>query len=129
MNLYCRGLFFLLSVLNSKDCLNTSVLRTVACIYDMEMGDKYIHSWAVEDASYLRLSNLSLGYTFDRKKLRKFNVQSLRLYFTGSNLFVWTPYSGFDPEVSTKGNSLTPGVDYGAYPRNRSYVFGLNITF
>lgn len=103
--------------------------RTVACIYDMEMGDKYIHSWAVEDASYLRLSNLSLGYTFDRKKLRKFNVQSLRLYFTGSNLFVWTPYSGFDPEVSTKGNSLTPGVDYGAYPRNRSYVFGLNITF
>ena len=74
----------------------------------MEMGDKYIHSWAVEDASYLRLSNLSLGYTFDRKKLRKFNVQSLRLYFTGSNLFVWTPYSGFDPEVSTKGNSLIP---------------------
>ena len=95
----------------------------------MQAGDKYIHSWAVDDASFLRLSNLSLGYTFDRKKLRKFNVQSLRLYFTGSNLFVWTPYSGFDPEVSTKGNNLTPGVDYGAYPRNRSYVFGLNITF
>lgn len=103
--------------------------RTVACIYDMEAGDKYIHSWAVEDASYLRLSNVNLGYTFDRKKLRNFNIQSLRLYFTGSNLFVWTPYSGFDPEVSTKGNNLTPGVDYGAYPRNRSYVFGLNITF
>ena len=95
----------------------------------MGAGDKYIHSWAVEDASCLRLSNVSLGYTFDRKKLCKFNVQSLRLYFTGSNLFVWTPYSGFDPEVSTKGNNLTPGVDYGAYPRNRSYVFGLNITF
>lgn len=41
--------------------------KTVACIYDMEAGDKYIHSWAVEDASYLRLSNVSLGYTFDRK--------------------------------------------------------------
>ena len=75
------------------------------------------------------MSNVNLGYTFDRKKLRNFNIQSLRLYFTGSNLFVWTPYSGFDPEVSTKGNNLTPGVDYGAYPRNRSYVFGLNITF
>ena len=94
----------------------------------MEAGDKYIHSWAVEDASYLRLSNVNLGYTFDRKKLRNFNIQSLRLYFTGSNLFVWTPYSGFDPEVSTKGNNLTPGVDYGATPQPFLCI-GLNITF
>jgi len=41
---------------------------------------------------------------------------------------VWTPYTGFDPEVSTMGNGLTPGVDFGAYPRNRSFVFGVNIT-
>lgn len=102
--------------------------KTVAVLYDMEMGDKYIHSWAVEDASFLRLSNVSVGYTFPRQQLHKFSLQSLRLYATGSNLFVWTPYSGFDPEVSTKGNNLTPGVDYGAYPRNRSFVFGLNIT-
>ena len=83
---------------------------------------------AVEDASFLRLSNLSIGYTFNRKKLAKINLQGLRLYATGSNLFVWTPYNGFDPEVSTKGNSLTPGVDFGAYPRNRSFVFGISIT-
>ena len=83
---------------------------------------------AVEDASFLRLSNLSIGYTFNRKKLAKINLQGLRLYATGSNLFVWTPYSGFDPEVSTKGNSLTPGVDFGAYPRNRSFVFGISVT-
>lgn len=103
--------------------------KTVACIYDMEQGDKYIHSWAVEDASFLRLSNVSIGYTFPRQLIRKASIQSLRLYATGSNLFVWTPYSGFDPEVSTMGNGLTPGVDYGAYPRSRSFVFGLNITF
>lgn len=103
--------------------------KTVACIYDMEQGDKYIHSWAVEDASFLRLSNVSVGYTFPRQLVRKASIQGLRLYATGSNLFVWTPYSGFDPEVSTMGNGLTPGVDYGAYPRSRSFVFGLNITF
>ena len=103
--------------------------KTVASIHDMEQGDKYIHSWAVEDASYLRLSNLTIGYNFPKKWIRKASIQNLRLYATGSNLFVWTPYSGFDPEVSTKGNNLTPGVDFGAYPRSRSYVFGLNITF
>ncbi len=103
--------------------------RTVASIWDMESGDTYIHSWAIEDASFLRLSNISIGYSFPKLKLRNTGIQNLRLYATGSNLFVWTPYSGFDPEVSTKGSSLTPGVDFGAYPRNRSFVFGLNITF
>lgn len=103
--------------------------KTVACVYDMEQGDKYIHSWAVENASFLRLSNVSIGYTFPRQLVRKASIQGLRLYATGNNLFVWTPYNGFDPEVSTMGNGLTPGVDYGAYPRSRSFVFGLNITF
>lgn len=103
--------------------------KTVASIYDTEQGDAYIHSWAVEDASYLRLSNLSVGYTIPRHALRKLSIEKLRFYFTASNLFVVTGYSGFDPEVSTKGNNLTPGVDFGAYPRNRSYVFGLNLTF
>lgn len=102
--------------------------RTIAGIYDMEQGDKYIHSWAVEDASFLRLKNISLGYNFPRKLIRKISVQRLRLYFTASNLFVWTPYSGFDPETSVSGNGLTRGVDFGSYPRNRSFVFGFNLT-
>lgn len=103
--------------------------KTVAFISDQEQGDYFVHSWAVEDASYLRLSNLTLGYTFPRIWAQKMNLSKLRLYFTGSNLFVWTPYTGFDPEVSTKGSNLTPGVDFGAYPRNRSFVFGVNLTF
>lgn len=88
-----------------------------------------MHSWGVEDASYLRLSNLSVGYTVPRSALHKLSIEKLRFYFTASNVFVVTGYSGFDPEVSTKGNNLTPGVDFGAYPRNRSYVFGLNLSF
>lgn len=103
--------------------------KTVAAIYDNESGDTYIHSWAVEDGSFLKLSNVTLGYTFPKKMIRKAGLSNLRLYATGSNLFTWTKYSGFDPEVSTMGNGLTPGVDFGAYPRSRSFVFGINLAF
>lgn len=103
--------------------------KSVAAYYDMEIGDTYIHSWAVEDGSYLKLSNITLGYTFPRKWLTKAGINSLRLYATANNLWTWTKYSGYDPEVSTMGNSLTPGVDFGAYPRSHSYVFGINLTF
>lgn len=114
---------------NPSELSALNVGKTVAYIGDQEQGDYFIHSWAVEDASYLRLSNLTLGYTFPTAWTRTLGVRKARVYFTGSNLFVWTPYTGFDPEVSTKGNNLTPGVDFGAYPRNRSFVFGLNLTF
>lgn len=103
--------------------------KTVAAIYDNEEGDTYIHSWAVEDASFLKLSNINLGYTFPRKIISKLGLSKLRLYATGSNLLTWTKYSGFDPEVSTKGNGLTSGVDFGAYPKSRSFVFGINLAF
>lgn len=103
--------------------------KTVAAVYDNEIGDTYIHSWAVEDGSYLKLSNITLGYTFPRKMLSKISISKLRLYATGSNLLTWTKYTGFDPEVSTMGSGLTPGVDFGAYPKSRSFVFGINLAF
>lgn len=103
--------------------------KTVAAIYDNEVGDTYIHSWAVEDGSFLKLSNITLGYTFPKKIIEKIGISKLRLYATGSNLLTWTKYSGFDPEVSTMGNGLTPGVDFGAYPKSRSFVFGINLAF
>ena len=103
--------------------------KTVASIIDNEVGDTYIHPWAVEDGSFLKLSNVTLGYTFPKAWLKKLGVSKLRLYATGSNLFTWTKYSGFDPEVSTMGNGLTPGVDFGAYPKSRSFVFGINLAF
>ena len=103
--------------------------KTVAAVFDNEIGDTYIHSWAVEDGSYLKLSNITLGYTFPRKMLNKIGISKLRLYATGSNLLTWTKYTGFDPEVSTMGSGLTPGVDFGAYPKSRSFVFGINLAF
>ena len=103
--------------------------KTVASIHDLEEADTYIHSWGVEDASYLKISNVTLGYTFPRKWMEKIGLQTLRLYVTGANLYTFTKYTGFDPEVSTFGNGLTPGVDFGAYPRSRSVVFGVNVSF
>ena len=89
----------------------------------------FMHSWAIEDGSFLRLNTLTLGYTLPSKLLRKAMIQNLRVYMTGYNLYCWTKYSGQDPEVSTRSNPLTPGVDYSAYPKSRSFVFGANITF
>lgn len=103
--------------------------KTVASWRDMEDGDKVVHSWAVEDASFLRINNVSLGYTFSRKLLKKTPIKSLRLYFTGNNLYTFTKYTGFDPEVGTMGSGITRGVDWGAYPRSRSYVIGGTISF
>ena len=86
--------------------------------------------WAVEDGSFLRLSTLTLGYSLPKSLLSKVKIQNLRFYVTGYNLFCWTNYSGYDPEVSTRRKTnLTPGVDYSAYPKSRSFVFGLNLNF
>lgn len=103
--------------------------KTVAVYNDSEEGDYYVHSWGVEDASYLKLSNVTLGYNFPKKMIRRIGLSKLRLYFTGNNLLTWTPYTGFDPEVSTMASGLTPGVDYGSYPRSRSFIFGVNVAF
>ena len=89
-----------------------------------------LHSWAVEDASFIRINNVSLGYNFPKSMLEKIKIQKLRLYVTGNNLAVFTNYSGYDPEVSTRrGTPLTPGVDYSAYPRSTTYIAGVNVTF
>ena len=86
--------------------------------------------WAVEDASFLRLNTLTLGYTLPATLLNKVGIQNLRFYVTGYNLFCWTNYSGYDPEVSTiRKTNLTPGVDYSAYPKSRQFVVGLNLNF
>ena len=104
--------------------------KTVAAYYDLENGDNYVHSWAVEDASYIKLANITFGYTLENKPfMRKLGLTKARLYFTGNNLYTWTKYTGFDPEVSTMRSPLTPGVDFGAYPLSRTFLFGLNLTF
>ncbi|HOY48869.1 MAG TPA: TonB-dependent receptor [Flavobacteriales bacterium] len=88
-----------------------------------------IHSWAVEDGSFLRLNNLSIGYSLPRDLISKVGLSRFRIYATGSNLHVWTKYSGYDPEVSSYQNPLTPGLDYSSMPRGRAYTIGVDLTF
>ena len=92
---------------------------------------KFVFSdWAVEDGSFLRLNTLSVGYTLPHKMLSALKIQNLRLYVSGYNVFCLTNYTGFDPEVSTRRQTtLTPGVDYSAYPKSRQIVVGLNLSF
>ncbi len=92
-------------------------------------GAFYPHSWAIEDGSFLRINNVTLGYTFPVKKLMGMRMSKLRAYFTANNLAVLTNYTGYDPEVSVRSNPLTPGLDYSAYPKSRSFVFGVNASF
>lgn len=87
----------------------------------------------IEDASFLRLQTLTIGYTLPKTWLKSIGITNLRVYATGSNLFCLTGYSGLDPEINTNsfesGNFPTPGYDYQAYPKARSFTFGLNVTF
>jgi hypothetical protein len=94
------------------------------------MGRYIFHSWAVEDGSFLRLSKLTLGYTMPQRWTKNIKIQDLRIYASVNNIYCFTKYTGYDPEVDSKNtNSLTPGVDYSAYPRSRVFCCGLNINF
>lgn len=93
-------------------------------------GYRFVSSWMVEDGSFLRLSTLTLGYTLPAKLTKKYSINSLRFYVTGTNLFCLTDYTGFDPEVDTRRTTpLTPGVDYSSYPKTRGFIVGLNLNF
>ena len=88
-------------------------------------------SFQVEDGSFIRLRNVTLGYSMPTKNLfGNSGIDRLRFYITGTNLFTITDYLGYNPEVSNiSTNSLTPGEDYGAYPLTRSFTMGVNLTF
>ena len=87
-------------------------------------------SFAVEDGSYIRINNITIGYTLPQKFTLKAKIASLRFYATANNIATITGYSGYDPDVNAKRNTaLTPGVDYSAYPRGRTFIAGLNLTF
>lgn len=97
----------------------------------------YINDHFIEDASFLRLKNLTVGYTIPFRKV----VSSCRVYFAAENLFTITGYSGWDPEVDTKANEASKasgstqtanagaGLDFNAYPAMRTFTVGMNITF
>ena len=83
-------------------------------------------SWLIEDGTFLKIKTITLGYTLKAKKY----VQSVRVYVTGQNLFTFTKYSGFDPEVNSSGTqNLNLGVDYNAYPTAKVFMIGCNVGF
>ena len=87
-------------------------------------------SWDVENASFLRLQNVSIGYTLPKNLSKKIYMNNIRFYATAYNILCITKYSGVDPEVDCcTSTPMTPGIDYAAYPKSFSVVGGINVTF
>ena len=87
-------------------------------------------SYFVEDGSYLRVKNVSLGYNVRSEALTRIGIGRLQPYISATNLLTWTNYSGMDPEVNQWGNSgAVQGIDWGTYPQSRSFVVGINVEF
>lgn len=85
-------------------------------------------SYFIEDGSFLRCSDVTIGYTLPTKLTNKWGISKLRFYASASNLFIITGYTGYDPEVDIQ-TGLTCGMDYNRYPRSRTFSFGLNLNF
>ena len=93
------------------------------------VGREEYSSRVIEDGSFLRLKNVSLGYTLPSRSLRKAGISQMRVYVSADNIWTLTGYSGPDPEVSTRNSVLTPGFDWSAYPRAFGFTAGVNLTF
>ncbi len=92
-------------------------------------SNRVISSRIIEDGSYLRLKNVTVGYTFPAKLVKKWKIDKARVYVAAQNLWTCTGYSGYDPEVSVRNSALTPGLDYSSYPRAYSISFGVSLGF
>lgn len=114
-----------LHIVNAGSTLMPAVQRSDANSNYSRISDRLI-----EDASYIRLQNISLGYTFPKDWVRKIYLENVRVYMNIQNLHTWTKYKGLDPEVGAMyGDALMTGLDYGRYPTPRIYTFGLNVSF
>ncbi|GJM63300.1 TonB-dependent receptor [Persicobacter diffluens] len=107
----------------TEDNPNAAYPRPTAQGRNLEVSDRFI-----EDGSYLRLSSVTLGYTFDQEWTRRFKVDRWRVYASGNNLVTFSQYSGFTPDI-TAANPLNAGIDMGVYPIPATFTVGTNITF
>lgn len=114
-----------LHVINASETIMPAVQKSNANNNFTQVSDRFI-----EDGSYIRLQNISLGYTFPRQWMRKIFLENVRVYMNIQNVHTWTKYKGLDPEVGAMyGDALMTGLDYGRYPSPRIYTFGLNVSF
>ncbi|MBK9106094.1 MAG: TonB-dependent receptor [Saprospiraceae bacterium] len=121
-----------LAVINDRWQQPGDITNIPAATNDPELAASNVRvsSRFIEDGSYLRLKNLTLGYTFHMGEKIKQSISGFRVYFTGQNLFTLTKYSGLDPEVNYLGNdNAVIGTDFFTFPQARIYSFGLNLTF
>ena len=127
---YADGAMWYDDITNVK-VANTGTKTPRPSIQDPNDNDR-LSTRYIEDGSYLRVKNITLGYTFPKTVLQKVKIDNVRVYMNIQNLYTFTKYTGFDPEVgaSTQDSSgLTFGVDNGRYPSPMTCSFGLNITF
>jgi TonB-linked SusC/RagA family outer membrane protein len=94
-----------------------------------ELYNLHTSSRFVEDGSFLKIKNINLSYSFDTKKLAKWNISKIEPYISLQNFFTFTKYSGCDPEVNQFGSATTMGIDWGTYPHVKTAVLGVNIDF
>jgi hypothetical protein len=90
--------------------------------WNFQSSDRY-----VEDGGFVRFQNLQIAYNFDRKLIKKWGLSNLQAYASINNLYVWTKYSGTDPEVSARGYS--PAFDTARTPRSKQFTVTLNVGF
>ena len=113
-----------------NDPATLEAMNATTTMWSPFMSRHVFSDWAVEDGSFLRLNTLTFGYSLPETVTSRLQIQRLRFYVSGYNVFLLTNYSGFDPEVSARRNTvLTPGLDYSAYPKSRQLLFGVNLTF
>lgn len=86
-------------------------------------------TWHVEDGSFLRVKNMTLGYTLPKHIVKNAYIQNARIYISAQNLFTFTKYKGYNPEVTNRTESTRTGEDYGVYPLARTISIGANLTF
>ena len=104
---------------------NTDIPSAIGeAVYSIGNSDRFI-----EDASYIRIKNISLGYVFPEDLLLKVGISSARIYVSGYNLFTFTNYSGYDPESTGSLADFQSGVDLATFPEQKIYTLGLNIAF
>ena len=96
---------------------------------DVNRNNRMSDRW-LEDASYLRISNLSLAYNFPKDLLKKGHIEACKLYFNAQNVWTFSKYSGYDPEIGSYNQQAgMQNIDMGRYPSPRTFTFGVNLTF
>ncbi|NIG55088.1 TonB-dependent receptor [Chitinophaga sp. Cy-1792] len=120
-----QGYNLLADIKNAWTPTNTNTNIPRVSISDPNGNFGTTSDWYLEDGSYMRIKNITLGYTLPDRLTQRAHITKLRVFVTGNNLLTFTKYSGMDPEVGTD----TYGIDLGRYPQARGFIAGLNLNF